>query len=266
MSITIGQRSRSISTVAPKSSSLKSRCTIKLISTFLATGNMPSLAIEFIHCDGRELCSRVVLRLILVDFMDGNSGVDDGWLDGLFLDDWLDSLVDVMMNVLSGNGWVGGRRVLDITDGSSILELGLFGSDTLLDVGVVAVLDFAVLNANLVVMMLLWENFTVLNGLYGGVVVVLVDFAVYHCLDILVLLTGYFLILHGRVDSLVDCSVVLSVLGKEIADCCLCLLHGDGVICNWFEVKVEMFYGNRDLYEVEGKKGCGSSLITCSRE
>lgn len=34
----------------------------------------------------------MVLAFIMVDFMDGNGGVDDGWLDSLLIDDWLDGL------------------------------------------------------------------------------------------------------------------------------------------------------------------------------
>jgi len=33
-----------------------------------------------------------VLGLILVNFMDGDGSVDDRWLNGLFLNDWLDGL------------------------------------------------------------------------------------------------------------------------------------------------------------------------------
>jgi hypothetical protein len=43
----------------------------------------------------------VVLGLVVMNFVDGDGGVDDGWLDSLLLDDWLDGLVDVceMMSV-----------------------------------------------------------------------------------------------------------------------------------------------------------------------
>lgn len=34
----------------------------------------------------------MVLGLILVNFMDGDGSVDDRWLNGLFLNDWLDGL------------------------------------------------------------------------------------------------------------------------------------------------------------------------------
>ena len=39
-----------------------------------------------------------MLGLILVHFMDGDSGMDNRWLDGLFLDNGLDRLMHVSMN------------------------------------------------------------------------------------------------------------------------------------------------------------------------
>ena len=36
-----------------------------------------------------------MLGLVLVHFMDGNSGMDNRWLDGLFLDNGLDRLMHV---------------------------------------------------------------------------------------------------------------------------------------------------------------------------
>lgn len=36
-----------------------------------------------------------MLGLVLMNFMDGDSGVNNRWLDGLFLDDGLDGLMHV---------------------------------------------------------------------------------------------------------------------------------------------------------------------------
>jgi hypothetical protein len=63
-------------------------------------------------------------------------------------------------------------------------------------------LNVAVLNANLVMGVLFWENFAVLDGLNGGVVVVLMNLAVYNCLNILMLCASYSLVLNGGVDGL----------------------------------------------------------------
>jgi hypothetical protein len=49
----------------------------------------------------------MVLGLVLVDFVDGNGGVDDGWLNCLLLDDGLDVLVNVVVYVFACNSGVG---------------------------------------------------------------------------------------------------------------------------------------------------------------
>src|SRR4051812_35020584 len=108
----------------------------------------------------------------------------------------------MVVDVLSDNGGVGGRRVLDVTNCAGVLELGLFGCETILELGIVAVVDVAVLNTGHFVGVLFWENLFVLDGLDGGVVVVLVDLPVYDCLSIFVLITSYILVLYGRVDCL----------------------------------------------------------------
>lgn len=93
----------------------------------------------------------MVLGLVLVNLMDWDGGVDDGWLDGLLLDDGLDVLVDVVVDVLAGNGWVGGRCMFCGANLTGVLELSLLGCNTLLDMIIVAVLDVAVLNTDDVV-------------------------------------------------------------------------------------------------------------------
>ena len=47
----------------------------------------------------------MVLGLNVVSFVDGHGSVNDLWLDGLFVDDWNNSLVDVVVDVLAGDGW-----------------------------------------------------------------------------------------------------------------------------------------------------------------
>jgi hypothetical protein len=88
----------------------------------------------------------VVLGFILVDFVDGDGGVHDGWLDGLLLHDGLDGLVDVVVDVLASDGGSGRCGVLGLANSSSVLELGLLGSKTLLDGVIISVLDVAVLD------------------------------------------------------------------------------------------------------------------------
>jgi hypothetical protein len=44
----------------------------------------------------------VVLRLLVVDLVDGDGGVHDARLDGLLLDDGLDGLVDWKRSLVNG--------------------------------------------------------------------------------------------------------------------------------------------------------------------
>jgi len=167
----------------------------------------------------------VVLGLIVVDFMDWDGGVDDGRLDGLLLDDWLDGLVDVVVNVLARQGWCSGRSVLSLSDLFGALELSSLSLESLSHVLIVAVVDLAVLSANQVVRVLLRKNLTVLDGLDGGVVVILVNLAVDDLLGFLVLGAGDVLILNSWVHCLVDSGFVLSILGEEVGHCGLSFIH-----------------------------------------
>jgi len=84
-----------------------------------------------------------------------------------------------------------------------------------------------VLNAGDLGGVLFGKNLTVCDGLDGCVVMVLVDFAV-DSLGLLVeLAASYVLLLDGWVDGLVDSGVMLSILGEEVSNSCLCLVHCD---------------------------------------
>lgn len=112
-------------------------------------------------------------------------------------------------------------------DFAGVLELGSFGGEALLNMVVVAVLDVAVLDADDVVRVLFGEDLAVLNGLNGGVVVVLVHFTVDGRLRLFMAGGGDCLVLDGGVHGLVNGGTVLSILGKKLSDGCLCFLHGD---------------------------------------
>jgi len=117
--------------------------------------------------------------------------------------------------------------VLCLADSAAVLELSFLGCESFLDVRVVAVLDVTVFDADHVVGVLFGEDFLVLDGLDGGVVMILVDFTIHGCLNILVVGASDVLIGHSWVDDLVDSGIVLSILGKESGNCCLCLIHFD---------------------------------------
>jgi len=120
----------------------------------------------------------VVFSLVVVYFMDWVGGVDNGWLDGLLLDDGLDVLVDVVMDMLSTYDASVRGSVLGCANSLLVLELSSFGGEALLDVRVVSMVDFAMLCGAHLVSVLLRKNLTVFDWLDRGVVVVLVNFAV----------------------------------------------------------------------------------------
>ena len=137
-----------------------------------------------------------------MDFVDWDSGVDDGGLDGLFLDDGLDVLVHVVVDMLAGDGGALRGGVVRCSFGAGALELGSFCGEALLYVSVIPVLDLAMLYTDHIVTMLLWENFPVLDWLNRGVMVVLVDLTVNGCLCLLMVRSLYGLIGDSRIDSL----------------------------------------------------------------
>jgi len=81
--------------------------TSELVGALLTAAKRATLLLELSHGDSWESGCGVVLSLVVVNFVDGDDGVDDGWLDGLLLDDWLDVLMDVVVYVLAGDGCCG---------------------------------------------------------------------------------------------------------------------------------------------------------------
>lgn len=105
--------SRSVKLIVLSSSAAKAptnslRIAAKSISALLAAREVATLSLELVHGDSRKLGSSMVLSLILVDLVNGDGSVDDGELDGLFLNDRLDVLVRMVVDVLACDGGVGG--------------------------------------------------------------------------------------------------------------------------------------------------------------
>jgi len=201
--------------VTSESSANSLRLTSKCIGALLAARKRSSLSLEVIQGDGWELSSGVVLRLVLVNFVHWDGSVDDGWLDGLLLNDRLDVLMDVVVNMLAGNGLALRGGVLSCSFAAGVLELSSFGGETLFDVAVVSVLDLTVLYTDHVVAVLLREYFPVLDGLDRGVVVVLVNLSIDSGLCLFMVGSVYGFVGDSWVDSLVDCGLVLSILREE---------------------------------------------------
>lgn len=90
------------------------------------------------------------------------------------------------MDMLASDGWLNALAHLGCTLDASALELTSLLFETRLDGSRVTVVVFTGLHSGHVVLVLFREDFTVLNRLDGGVVVVLVDLAVDGFLHILV--------------------------------------------------------------------------------
>lgn len=189
--------------------------TLEAIVTLLAAGQDTTLLLKVGHGDGGKSRGSVVLGGIVVNLVNGDGGVDNVRLDGLLVDNGLDGLVDVVVDVLTADGGCNRLRVHGLDLGALVSKLGSLGSETLLDLGIVAVLERAVLDGGKVVVVLLGENLTVLDGLDGGVVVVLVNLLVDGGLDLLVLLELMALVGDSRGDLLVDGGVVVAGAGPE---------------------------------------------------
>jgi hypothetical protein len=144
----------------------------------------------------------MVLMLVLMNLVTGHRSVDNVALGRLLVDYRLDVLVDVVVDLFASHGGVCGGGVLHVTDWPCVRELGCFDGETILDVGIISVLDVLVFNAGYVVAVVLWKNLAVCDGLDGCVVVVLMDFTINGCEDVLVLGTGDILALNCWVHCL----------------------------------------------------------------
>lgn len=117
------------------------------------------------------------------------------------------------MDVLARNDGSNGVRFLSVAFGTIALELQTLLFQTGLDSLSVAVVVFTVLDWNDVVLMLLWENLTVLHWLHGGVVVVLVDLTVNGGGGLLMTGLDNSLVNDGGSDLLVHSGIVVTGLG-----------------------------------------------------
>ena len=189
--------------------------TLETVVTLLAASQDTTLLLKVGHGDGRKSRGAVVLSGVVVNLVDGDSGVDNVRLDGLLVDDGLDGLVDVVVDVLTADGGSDGLGVDSLDLSALVSELSSLSGETLLNLRVVTVLERTVLDSGKVVVVLLRKNLAVLDGLDGGVVVVLVNLLVDGSLDLLVLLELMALVGDSGSDLLVDSGVVVSRLGPE---------------------------------------------------
>jgi len=205
------------------------RAAVEGIGTLFTAGKGTALALEFGHAHGWESSGGVVLGSVVVDLVDWHGGVHDVWLDSLLVDDGLNLLMHMVVDMLASNDWLGSGLVLTLNTGRGIFEACLLSSELLLHLIGVVMLKVAVLDTDEVVVVLLWEDLSVLHRLDGSVVVILVDLLVDGGSDAVFLLTSHGLVDDCRVDFLVDSSVMLAILVDEALHGVLCGIHDCGV-------------------------------------
>jgi len=184
--------------------------TLKFIVTLLATSQRTSLGLEFAHSHGGKGSSSVVSGGVVVNLVDWNCGVHDVGLDDLLLDNWLNGLVDMVVNVLASES---GRHALALRGSlysPLVLELCLFLNKVLLRSVMVTVVKLAVLDSSKLCGVLLWQYLAILNWLNGAVVVILVHLLVYSCIDLLVLVGLDGLVNNRGSNSLMNSGVMVA--------------------------------------------------------
>jgi hypothetical protein len=118
-----------------------------------------------------------------------------------------------------------GLRVLGLVHNTLVPELGLLGLQSTLCLLVIAVVELAVDNAADVVLVLLREDLTVIDGLHLAVIVVLVHLLVHGGDDLLMSGGLDSLVRYRRSNLLVHSGVVVAGLGHEVLNCLLGLVH-----------------------------------------
>merc|ERR1711900_78880 len=177
VTILLGQGSSTVGTSSAESSANRTRLACEGIGTLITAREMSSLLLELVHGDSGERGGGVVLCLVLVHLMNGHSSVDDRGLNGLLLNYRLDVFMDVVVDVLASNGWIGRRGVLGISDSTSILNWACSAARRSLTCSSLPCFKLRV-STPAIWWLLLWENLAVLDRLNGGVVVILVNLSV----------------------------------------------------------------------------------------
>jgi len=77
--------------------------TLETVVALLTTTEDTAALLELSHTESREFGGSVVLSRIVVHLVDGDGCVDNLGLDNLLVHDWLDSLMDVVVDMLAAN-------------------------------------------------------------------------------------------------------------------------------------------------------------------
>jgi hypothetical protein len=117
--------------------------------------------------------------------------------------------------------------VFGVMSGRSISELLCFLIESCFDVSRVGMFEFFVLDTCHLMFVLLRKDFAVLDRLNGGMIVVLVDLAVYRGSDVLVTSWLDFFLLDSWCLPLVDSRIVFAMAADKVGDCGFGFVHGD---------------------------------------
>jgi len=199
--------------------------TLECVSTLSSTTQNATLFLEIGHADWREGSSAVMLSLVMVHLMYRNSGVDDVGLDYFLVKNWLDGLVNVVMNMFALDYRSLTLRLCCVMHLPFVVELRCLAFQSLLGTVMITVVKLAVLDFAHLMLVLLWQDLSVMYRLDGMVKVILMHLLVDSCADLLMLVRLHCLVLHSGGDLFVDRSVMVTRLGDEVLNCCLCFLH-----------------------------------------
>lgn len=218
-----------------KSASDGAGFTLKSIVALLAATKNTALALEVGHADSWESGGRVNLRSVVVNFVNGHCGMYDMRLDGLLMHNRLDRLMNVMMDVLALDGGCHGFGLPSCSNVPFILKLSCLLLQTGSYITLVTVVVLFMLDTGKIVRVLLWQNLTIVHGLNGSVVVVLVNLLVDCGCDVLVSCGVDGLAYYGRSNLLVNSGVMVTSFGHEVADGGLSFLHCDSLVVKYLK-------------------------------
>lgn len=169
----------------------------------------------------------MVSGLVVVYLMDGNSGMNDVWLNGLFVNYRLDGFMYVVVHMLPTDRWSYTLALGSAVHAPLVLELSLFLNKTSLRRIVITVVKLAMLHASELGSVSLGQDFPVLYGLYGAVIVILVHFLIHGGIDFFMLVGLHSFVSYCGSDCFVNCCVMVSRSVGEISKRCLDFVHGE---------------------------------------
>lgn len=186
------------------------RLASKGITTFCTAGQGSTLLLKVGHADGWESRSGVVLGIVVVDLVDGDGSVDNGGLNSLLLNDWLNGFVDMVMSMLSADGGKGRMGLCRLPFNGAVVEMGTLLLQAVCNGSVLAVVMLMMLSGCMTMFVVFRQDLPILHRLDRGVVVILVDLMINSLLDLLVVLLGHSLMGDGWSHGFVDCGVMMS--------------------------------------------------------